>query len=54
VAERVCCDAVQTFGGAGYIVESGVARLYRAAGVTRIHEGTNGIQRLVISRAIVG
>ncbi len=52
MAERVCSDAVQTFGGAGYIVDSGVERLYRAARVTRIYEGTNDIQRLVISRAI--
>jgi butyryl-CoA dehydrogenase len=52
MAERVCSDAVQTFGGAGYIAESGVEQLYRAARVTRIYEGTNDIQRLVISRAI--
>ena len=52
MAERVCSDAVQTFGGAGYIVDFGVERLYRAARVTRIYEGTNDIQRLVISRAI--
>jgi len=52
MAERVCSDAVQTFGGAGYIAESGVEQLYRAARVTRIYEGTNDIQRLVISRAL--
>ncbi len=52
MAEQVCSDAVQTFGGAGYIAESGVEQLYRAARVTRIYEGTNDIQRLVISRAI--
>ena len=52
MAEKVCSDAIQTFGGAGYIVDSGVERLYRAARVTRIYEGTNDIQRLVISRAI--
>lgn len=54
VAEGVCSDGVQTFGGAGYIVESGVERAYRAARVTRIYEGTNDIQRLAISRAIAG
>lgn len=53
MAERVCSDAVQTFGGAGYIADSGVERLYRAARGTRIYEGTNDIQRLVISRALV-
>ena len=51
-AERICSDAIQTFGGAGYIQDSVVERLYRAARVTRIYEGTNDIQRLVISRAL--
>ena len=53
MAEQVCSDAMQTFGGAGYIADSVVERLYRAARVTRIYEGTNDIQRLVISRALV-
>jgi alkylation response protein AidB-like acyl-CoA dehydrogenase len=52
MAERVCSDAVQTLGGAGYIEDGVVERLFRAARVTRIYEGTNDIQRLVISRAI--
>ncbi|HET8997776.1 MAG TPA: acyl-CoA dehydrogenase family protein [Acetobacteraceae bacterium] len=52
MAERVCSDAVQTFGGAGYVADSGVEQLYRAVRVTRIYEGTNDIQRLVISRAL--
>ncbi|MFL5256334.1 MAG: acyl-CoA dehydrogenase family protein [Rhodopila sp.] len=52
MAERVCSDAIQTFGGAGYIEDSVVERLFRAARVTRIYEGTNDIQRLVISRAL--
>jgi hypothetical protein len=52
MAEKVCSDAMQTFGGAGYIEDSGVERLFRAARVTRIYEGTNDIQRLVISRAL--
>jgi alkylation response protein AidB-like acyl-CoA dehydrogenase len=52
MAERVCSDAIQTFGGAGYVEDSVVERLYRAARVTRIYEGTNDIQRLVISRAL--
>ncbi len=52
MAERVCSDAVQTLGGAGYVEDGVVERLYRAARVTRIYEGTNDIQRLVISRAI--
>ncbi|HXA22468.1 MAG TPA: acyl-CoA dehydrogenase family protein [Acetobacteraceae bacterium] len=52
MAEKVCSDAIQTFGGAGYIEDSGVERLFRAARVTRIYEGTNDIQRLVISRTL--
>jgi alkylation response protein AidB-like acyl-CoA dehydrogenase len=52
-AERVCSDAIQTFGGAGYMVESQVERIFRAARGTRIYEGSNDIQRLVISRALI-
>lgn len=53
MAEQICSDAIQTFGGAGYMVEAQVERLYRAARGTRIYEGSNDIQRLVISRALV-
>jgi hypothetical protein len=52
VAEQICSDAIQTFGGNGYMVDYGVERIYRAVRVTKIYEGTNDIQRLVISRAI--
>jgi alkylation response protein AidB-like acyl-CoA dehydrogenase len=51
-AERVCSDAIQTFGGNGYIADYGIERIYRAVRVTKIYEGTNDIQRLVISRAL--
>jgi butyryl-CoA dehydrogenase len=51
-AERVCSDAIQTLGGAGYIADHGVERIFRAVRVTKIYEGTNDIQRLVISRAL--
>ncbi len=53
-AERVCSDAIQTLGGAGYMSDYGVERIYRAVRASKIYEGTNDIQRLVISRAIVG
>jgi len=53
-AERICSDAIQTLGGAGYMRDAGVERIFRAVRVTRIYEGTNDIQRLVISRALVG
>ena len=52
MAERVCSDAIQTFGGAGYMVEQEVERIYRDVRGAKIYEGTNDIQRLVISRAL--
>ena len=52
-AERVCSDAIQTLGGAGYMEESGVERIFRAVRGAKIYEGTNDIQRLVISRSLV-
>ena len=52
-AERICSDAIQTLGGAGYMADAGVERIYRAVRVSKIYEGTNDIQRIVISRALV-
>jgi len=52
-AEHICSDAIQTMGGAGYMADSGVERIYRAVRGSKIYEGTNDIQRLVISRALV-
>jgi alkylation response protein AidB-like acyl-CoA dehydrogenase len=51
-AERICSDAVQTLGGAGYMQDFGVERIYRAVRGAKIYEGTNDIQRLVISRSL--
>lgn len=51
-AERICSDALQTFGGAGYIEEAGVERIYRCARGSKIYEGTNDVQRIVIGRAL--
>ena len=47
---RVTTDAVQVLGGNGYSREYPVERMFRDAKVTQIFEGTNQIQRLVISR----
>ena len=52
-AERVCSDAIQTLGGAGYMEDFGVERIFRAVRGAKIYEGTNDIQRLVISRSLV-
>ncbi len=52
-AERVCSDAIQTLGGAGYMSEFAVERIFRAVRVAKIYEGTNDVQRMVISRALV-
>lgn len=54
VAERVASDSVQTLGGNGYMAGSHVERIYRAARGPKIYEGTNDIQKLVISRALTG
>jgi alkylation response protein AidB-like acyl-CoA dehydrogenase len=53
VAETICSDAMQTLGGAGYMTDFGVERIYRAVRGSKIYEGTNDIQRLVISRSLV-
>jgi alkylation response protein AidB-like acyl-CoA dehydrogenase len=49
-AMRVTTDAVQVFGANGYMKDYPVERLMREAKVMQIFEGTNQIQRLVISR----
>ncbi len=49
-AMKVTTDAVQVFGGAGYTRDFSVERYMREAKVMQIFEGTNQIQRIVISR----
>jgi len=51
-AMKVTTDAVQVLGGAGYIKDFPVERYMREAKVMQIFEGTNQIQRLVISRGL--
>ncbi|MBB2892722.1 acyl-CoA dehydrogenase family protein [Flexivirga oryzae] len=52
-AMRVTTDAVQVLGGAGYTADFPTERFMREAKVTQIFEGTNQIQRLVISRHLL-
>jgi alkylation response protein AidB-like acyl-CoA dehydrogenase len=47
-------NAVQIFGGSGYIRGFEVERLYRDAKITQIYEGTNQIQRNIIARHLLG
>ena len=46
-------NAVQVFGGSGYIRGFEVERLYRDAKITQIYEGTNQIQRTIIARRLL-
>lgn len=47
---RVADRAVQVHGGAGYVADYGIERLYRDARLFRIYEGSSEIQKLVIAR----
>ncbi|OEH93231.1 acyl-CoA dehydrogenase [Bacillus solimangrovi] len=51
-AMKVTTEAVQVFGGYGYTKDYPVERYMRDAKITQIYEGTNEIQRLVISRML--
>jgi alkylation response protein AidB-like acyl-CoA dehydrogenase len=53
MAMRVTTEAVQVFGGAGYLRDHPVERMMRDAKITQIYEGTNQIQRLIIARALM-
>jgi len=49
-AVKVATDAVQLFGGYGYMEDYPIAKFYRDAKILQIYEGTNQIQRMVIAR----
>lgn len=53
MAVRRTSDAVQVFGGSGYIRGFEVERLYRDAKITQIYEGTQQIQRMIIARELM-
>lgn len=52
-AMKITTDAVQIFGGYGYIRDYPVERLMRDAKITQIYEGTNQVQRMVVSGALL-
>ena len=53
VAMQVTTDAVQIFGGYGYMKDYPIEKYMRDAKITQIYEGTNQIQRLVIARNLI-
>jgi alkylation response protein AidB-like acyl-CoA dehydrogenase len=53
IAVQHAANAVQIFGGSGYIRGFEVERLYRDAKITQIYEGTNQIQRSIIARELL-
>jgi len=52
-AMQTAVDAVQVFGGAGYMREYPVEKLMRDAKILQIYEGTSQIQRMVIARRLI-
>ena len=54
MAEEVCSGAIQVHGGYGVLADYAVERIYRDVRVCQLYEGTSEIQRLVISRSLVG
>jgi alkylation response protein AidB-like acyl-CoA dehydrogenase len=52
MAERVCSEALQVFGGYGYVNDFPVERIYRDVRVCQIYEGTSDIQKILIGRAL--
>ena len=54
VCSRVCADAVQIFGGAGYMRETEVNRLYRASKLLEIGAGTTEVRKIIIAEELLG
>jgi acyl-CoA dehydrogenase len=53
LAMRIATEAVQLYGGYGYIKDNRVERLLRDAKITQIWEGTNQIHRQLIGRSFI-
>ena len=52
-AVKVATDAVQVFGGYGYMEDYPIAKFFRDSKILQIYEGTNQIQRMVIARNLI-
>jgi alkylation response protein AidB-like acyl-CoA dehydrogenase len=52
-AMQVTTDAVQIFGGYGYMRDYPIEKYMRDAKITQIYEGTNQVQRMVVARSLV-
>ena len=53
VAMEVATDAVQIFGGYGFMEDYPIAKFFRDAKILQIYEGTNQVQRMVIARNLI-
>ena len=53
VAMEVATDAVQVFGGYGFMEDYPIAKFFRDAKILQIYEGTNQVQRMVIARHLI-
>jgi alkylation response protein AidB-like acyl-CoA dehydrogenase len=51
--ERVASDAIQVLGGAGYMQDHPLERIYRDSKIYQIFEGTNEVQRMLIARHVL-
>ena len=54
VVDDVTVDAVQIFGGYGYMHDYPIEKFMRDAKITQIYEGTNQIQRMIIAQQLIG
>ena len=52
MAERVASEAIQIYGGAGFLNDHPVEKIYRDVRVYQIYEGTSEVQKIVISRSL--
>lgn len=54
MCERVCSSAIQVHGGYGFVAGYPVEKYYRDARIFQIYDGTNEVQKIVISRELAG